>query len=74
MTNIDTQETDYSVYMQPWDEFHESPCISPEKKLTCHQGIIKFPAVMLVLSESFHVFESRIACRCNRFPSRRRRT
>ena len=29
--------------------------------------------VMLVLSESFHVFESRIACRCNRFPSRRRR-
>jgi len=25
------------------------------------------------LSESFHVFESRIACRCNRFPSRRRR-
>jgi hypothetical protein len=26
---------------------------------------------MLVLSESFHVFESRIACRCNRFPSRR---
>ena len=28
---------------------------------------------MLVLSESFHVFESRIACRCNRFPSRRRR-
>ena len=28
---------------------------------------------MLVLSESFPVFESRIACRCNRFPSRRRR-
>ena len=28
---------------------------------------------MLVLSESFHVFESRIACRYNRFPSRRRR-
>jgi hypothetical protein len=28
---------------------------------------------MLVLSESFHVFESRIACRCNRFPSRRQR-
>jgi hypothetical protein len=28
---------------------------------------------MLVLSESFHVFESRIACRCNWFPSRRRR-
>ena len=28
---------------------------------------------MLVLSESFHVFESRIACRCNRFPCRRRR-
>jgi hypothetical protein len=28
---------------------------------------------MLVLSESFYVFESRIACRCNRFPSRRRR-
>jgi hypothetical protein len=27
---------------------------------------------MLVLSESFHGFESRIACRCNRFPSRRR--
>jgi hypothetical protein len=26
---------------------------------------------MLVLSESFHAFESRIACRCNRFPSRR---
>jgi hypothetical protein len=26
---------------------------------------------MLVLSESFHVFESRIACRCNRFPSRK---
>jgi hypothetical protein len=22
---------------------------------------------MLVLSESFHVFESRIACKCNRF-------
>ena len=30
-------------------------------------------ALMLVLSESFHVFESRIACRCNRFPIRRRR-
>jgi hypothetical protein len=28
---------------------------------------------MLVLSESFHVFESRIRCRCNRFPSRRLR-
>ena len=28
---------------------------------------------MLVFSESFHVFESRITCRCNRFPSRRRR-
>jgi hypothetical protein len=26
---------------------------------------------MLVLSESFQVFESRITCRCNRFPSRR---
>jgi hypothetical protein len=33
MTNIDTQETDYSVYMQPWDEFHESPCISPERMI-----------------------------------------
>ena len=31
------------------------------KKLTSHQEIIKL-AVMLVLSEIFHVFESRIAC------------
>jgi hypothetical protein len=48
------------------------------EKLAWHQGNYKtcfiiFPAVMFVLSEYVHVFESRIACRCNRFPSRRRR-
>jgi hypothetical protein len=52
--------------------FSSKAACHKKKKLTCHQGII-FPAVMLVLSESFHVFESQIACRCNRFPSRRRR-
>ena len=41
-------------------------------KAVCHKKKKNLPA-MLVLSESFHVFESRIACRCNRFPCRRRR-
>jgi hypothetical protein len=48
------------------------------EKLAWHQGNYKtcfiiFLAVMFVLSEYVHVFESRIACRCNRFPSRRRK-
>ena len=42
-----------------------------KKEKTCLSSWNYKTAVMLVLSESFHVFESRIACRCNRFPSRR---
>ena len=40
----------------------------PQKEKTyLSSGIYKFPAVMLVLSETFHVFESRIACIGNIF-------
>ena len=63
--------------MKMQSRFFKQSCLPWKEKTYLSSGNYKtcfiIPCCHACLSESFHVFELRIACRCNRFPSRRRR-